>query len=70
MGNLSEKELVERCAADDRQHQELLYRKYAADMYKVCLMYAGNKADAADILQESFIKIFKNISSFKFQGSL
>jgi len=70
VGNVSERELVELCAADDRQHQELLYRKYAADMYKVCLMYANNKADASDILQESFIKIFKNIDKFRFQGSL
>ncbi len=70
MGELSERELVEGCAADNRQHQELLYRKYAADMYKVCLMYADDKADASDILQESFIKIFKNINKFRFEGSL
>ncbi|WMX14601.1 MULTISPECIES: RNA polymerase sigma factor [unclassified Aureispira] len=70
MKELSERELVERCAADERQYQELLYRKYAGDMYKVCLMYANNKADAADILQESFIKVFKNIHRFRFEGSL
>ena len=70
MRELSERELVEYCVADDRQHQELLYRKYASDMYKVCLMYADNKADASDILQESFIKVFKNIHKFRFEGSL
>lgn len=70
MRELSERELVECCVADDRQHQELLYRKYASDMYKVCLMYADNKADASDILQESFIKVFKNIHKFRFEGSL
>jgi RNA polymerase sigma-70 factor (ECF subfamily) len=68
--DLSERELVERCTADERQYQELLYRKYAGDMYKVCLMYANNKPDAADILQESFIKVFKNIHRFRFEGSL
>lgn len=66
----SERELVERCAADERPYQEMLYRKYANDMYKVCMMYAENKADAADILQESFIKVFKNIHRFRFEGSL
>lgn len=70
MKELSEIELVERCAADERQYQELLYRKYATDMYKVCMMYAENRADASDILQESFIKVFKNIHKFRFEGSL
>lgn len=70
MEELSEKDLVVGCAADNRQYQELLYRKYASDMYKVCLMYADDKADASDILQESFIKVFKNIEHFRFDGSL
>ena len=70
MKKLSEKEIVEGCVADNRQHQETLYRNYASDMYKVCLMYANEKADASDILQDSFIKIFKNINKFRFQGSL
>ncbi len=56
--------------ADERPYQELLYRKFAADMYKVALMYSSNNADAADILQESFIKVFKNIHKFRFEGSL
>lgn len=68
--NLSERELIERCVADERPYQELLYRKYANDMYKVALMYAKTNADAADILQESFIKVFKNIHKFRFEGSL
>lgn len=68
--DLSEQELIERCIADERSYQELLYRKYATDMYKVALMYANNSADAADILQESFIKVFKSIHKFRFEGSL
>lgn len=67
---LSDRELVERCVQDQRIYQEQLYRLYAKDMYKVCLMYVDNTADAADILQESFIKVFKNIRQFRFEGSL
>ena len=67
---LSDRELVERCVQDQRIYQEQLYRRYAKDMYKVCLMYADNTADASDILQESFIKVFKNIHQFRFEGSL
>jgi len=38
-------------------------------MFGVCLRYTDNKDDAQDILQEGFIKVFKNIQSFRRQGS-
>ncbi len=46
-----------------------LYKDFAAKMYGVCLRFAGNKMDADDILQEGFIKVFKNLSEFKNKGS-
>ena len=70
MDKISDIELIKGCIEDNRQYQETLYKRYASDMYKVCLIYAKNKSDAADILQDSFIKIFKNIKKFRFQGSL
>lgn len=38
-------------------------------MYAVCYRYAKNKEDAKDILQETFIKVFANLKSFKGEGS-
>ena len=38
-------------------------------MYGVCLRYAGNENDANDILQEGFIKVFKNLEKFRSEGS-
>lgn len=38
-------------------------------MYGVCLRYCGNTDDANDLLQEGFIKIFKNLSRFRGEGS-
>jgi RNA polymerase sigma-70 factor (ECF subfamily) len=49
--------------------QRLLYDTYAPKMYGVCLRYAGNENDANDILQEGFIKVYKNISKFRREGS-
>ncbi len=66
---ISEKELVERCIANDRKYQEVLYRKYADKMYNICLMYADDDASASDILQDGFIKVFRNLKKFNFQGS-
>lgn len=39
-------------------------------MYAVCIRYARTKADAADILQEGFIKIFTKINQYQGQGVL
>ena len=38
-------------------------------MYAVCLRYAGNGEDAQDILQDGFVKIYKNLSRFRGEGS-
>ncbi len=38
-------------------------------MYGVCLRYVANADDANDILQEGFIKVFKNLDKFRREGS-
>lgn len=50
--------------------QQLLYQKFATKMLQVCLRYTNNiNADAEDILQEGFIKVFNNIQNFRNDGS-
>jgi len=66
----SDEELLNGCIENKRLFQELLYRKYARKMYGICLSYAGDRDMAQDILQESFIKVFKNIRNYKSEGSL
>ena len=39
-------------------------------MYGICLSYAGDRDMAQDMLQDSYIKIFKRIKDFKQEGSL
>lgn len=38
-------------------------------MYGVCLRYAKDNADAEDILQEGFVRVFIKIRQFEFKGS-
>ena len=48
----------------------MLYKKYSARLFGTCLRYAKNYTDAEDILQESFIKIFKYLKDFRNEGHL
>ncbi len=65
----SESDLIKGCIDGDRQMQQLLYNRFSPKMYGVCLRYAGNVEDANDILQEGFIKVFKNLGKFRGEGS-
>lgn len=48
----------------------MLFERYAGAMMSICRRYASDGKEAEDMLQETFIKIFSNLSQFKFQGSL
>lgn len=49
--------------------QEELYRRFASKMYAVCFRYANNADDAQDLLQEGFIKVYRNLHRFRAEGS-
>jgi RNA polymerase sigma-70 factor, ECF subfamily len=63
-------QLVEKCTKGDMYAQKQLYISYAPKLYVICCLYSSCKEDAKDVLQESFIKIFNNIKSYKNSGSL
>ena len=67
---LTESQLVEECIREKRRAQYMLYKKYAATMHGVCMRYSKSSAEAEDLLQEGFIKVFQKISTFRGQGSL
>ena len=67
--NIPESDLITGCIEGNRRMQEILYSRFSAKMYGVCLRYASNAAEAEDILQEGFIKIFKKIDTFRSEGS-
>ena len=49
--------------------QRALYEQFAGKMYGVCLRYARNSSDAADILQDGFLKVYTKLGQFGHQGS-
>lgn len=67
--NITDYDLIDGCIAGERRSQELMYQRFSPKMYAVCLRYANNADDAQDLLQEGFIKIFRNLTKFRKEGS-
>jgi RNA polymerase sigma factor (sigma-70 family) len=66
---VTEKEIIKGCLLKDSYCQNLLFKQYGGGLMTICLRYSGNRADAEDLLQESFIRIFSSIQQYKFEGS-
>ncbi len=67
---ISDQYNIEACLRDDPKAQTRLFNQYFQKMYAICLRMAKSNADADDILQEGFIKVFANLKSFRNEGSL
>jgi len=50
--------------------QKQLYEHFAPMMLGVCYRYTKSLADAEDVLQEGFVKVFKYIHQYKSEGEL
>ncbi|MBU3093354.1 RNA polymerase sigma factor [Clostridium sp. CF011] len=59
-----EKKLISRCKNYDKSSFMELFKIYERYLYSICYSYTQNEQDSLDIVQEIYIKIFKNISSF------
>ena len=70
MPSISDIELINGCATQDRYYQKMLYQRYARKMLSVVLCYTRDDYEAENVLQEGFIKIFDHIKDFKPTGSL
>ncbi|MDY0077552.1 MAG: RNA polymerase sigma factor [Bacteroidales bacterium] len=66
---MNEQILISQCLKNDRQAQNELYQSLAPHMMLVCRRYAKSSCDAEDIMQEGFIKVFRYLKDFRFNGS-
>lgn len=66
---LSEKDLIKKCKRYNLAAQQELYNRYAGVFKQICLRYSTGTVDVDDVLQESFISIYKSIKSYKEKGS-
>jgi RNA polymerase sigma-70 factor (ECF subfamily) len=61
--------LIRECVEGKRSAQRELYDRYARKMFGVCLRYSKDYHRAEDLLQEGFIKVFRNLGKFRGDGS-
>jgi RNA polymerase sigma factor (sigma-70 family) len=67
---LTEQELIDGCRNANRVAQKTLYERYCRKMMVVCLRYSKTTAEAEDILQEGFVKVFNAIKDFRQESKL
>jgi RNA polymerase sigma factor (sigma-70 family) len=54
----------------EKQAIEQLVLTYRDSVYRTCLAYVQNQADAEDLTQEVFVKLFEKLDQFKGQSKL
>lgn len=66
---MTEIDIISKCKAYDKAAFKELVKVYSPALMSVCKRYMGNKNDAEDMLQETFIRIFQNILTYQEIGS-
>ena len=56
---------IERCALNNRESQKKIYSSFYGYAMAVCDRYTNNQNDAVEILNDGFLKIFKEIYRYK-----
>lgn len=65
-----DKSFIKRLKSGEDKAQKAFYQQFAPKMYGICLRFSKSSAEADDMLQEGFIRIFNHIKDFRGEGSL
>jgi len=65
----NERTLIKRAASGNNEAQQELYDSYAPKMLGVCRQYIRDIHYAEDVMIMGFVKVFKHLESFRFEGS-
>lgn len=66
---MEEKEIIRKAIAGDYRAFEMIVEKYKDYIFKISYSMVNDYHFAEDISQESFIKIYRSLSSFDFRSS-
>lgn len=62
-------DIIQSCIRGERLAQKALYQRYKNKMFVLCLRYANCREDAEDILQEGFVKVFRDMHQYSGAGN-
>jgi RNA polymerase sigma-70 factor (ECF subfamily) len=63
-------DILEACKKGDIRSQRIFYDRFKSRIFPMCLRYSNSREDAEDVLQEGFIKVFRDLYQYKGNGSL
>jgi RNA polymerase sigma-70 factor (ECF subfamily) len=69
MPQISDEKLISRYLKGDEQSLEVLIKRYLKPIYGLAYRFVGDSADAEDIAQEAFVRVWRNIKKFDQQKS-
>ncbi|MDT3405527.1 RNA polymerase sigma factor [Mucilaginibacter terrae] len=64
MGETELNSLIKLCLKEDRKGQKMLYKAFYGFAMGISLRYAGNRYEAAEIMNQAFLKVFTNLHKF------
>ena len=64
MGEEELHHLIQGCVKKDRKCQKMLYKSFYGFSMSICLRYARDRDEAAEIMNQGFFKIFTNIERY------
>ena len=67
--NRSDEELARLVADGDAAAFDEIYRRHSRFVYNLAIRKTGNKEDAEDLMQESFISVLRRVGSFRGEAS-
>lgn len=63
--NISDEQLIARFQLGDVQAYDLLVRRYKDQLLNFVYRFVGNRTDSEDIVQETFLRVYKNKHMYK-----
>ncbi|GAA4315782.1 sigma-70 family RNA polymerase sigma factor [Mucilaginibacter gynuensis] len=64
MGEAELQNLIAGCIKQQRLDQKMLYKTFYGFAMGICLRYAGNRYEAAEIMNQGFFKVFSHLDKF------
>lgn len=62
---LTDQELVLRLIEGDRWAKEALFRRYSGSVWSLALRLVGSRADADDIVQDTFVEALRDVTALR-----